>query len=1058
MKKSIHLGRNKSIIVPKHCFLYQAINSYFRDSFVDRSKTSQSKSRPQMKQSVLKILKISGITLVSIILFLAVLIGAVFQFVLTPEKITPKVVSAINENLNAELSLDAVELTFFKTFPNFKLELNNGYILSHKDSLKLNSPSYNDTLIRFKYGVVSVNPIAFLSNKIDVTKFSFHNPSIFAFVSEEGEVNWNIIKESTEQDSIEKEGTDKEKFNAKINLEEISIINGNLIFDDRYSENYIDLQGFDMDLSASYNEKDIRLDLQTQSDNLIFRKKGDIYTDQLSLQLDTDFHIDRKDRVIHLKNAKMAINDIEFVTEGRLVPNREKKEIDVDLKLQLDIPTLNTLIDLVPETVFEKSENYEAAGDVLILSDIKGIYAKGVIPAIKAKLTINDGTIAYENKPNKIDLIEADIEAYISPEIRTGSHFDIKNFSLKGVGTEIHIKGKGQNLFDDADLDITAKGLVDLKALKNSFPVKKEINITGAGELNLAAQFNINDLRNKDYGKIQALGSLDMQQIEFRSKTDSLHLVLDKATIHIEQDQASTLLTKTPSKVVGGKILIDNLVFQDGKYSQGNIDQLDVKFATTPLKDTTQISVMKALVLIDNGNLNLGDSLVAKVKFVNAKVSLEPDVNNKKNPSVRSEFQIDSTGIKSKGRIFAISKGNYSLKSTKTGNNWPIDGHISFDQLYAYTPSFPLLLKMPKTKFSFEPGVISLDHAKIEIGNSDIEATGKVYNIGDAFFDDKMFKGELKVRSQLIDFNEIIQAVNEGEKPVEKPSEEVMAENLKSNNPESVEQPRSFVVPEKLDLSLQSRFKEMKYKKFIVDDVVGVITIKDQKIDLANLQMTTMAAKMTTSAAYTSKVKGQAALDFDFKIFDIDLSKLTELLPVLDTLLPMVDSFEGKVNTRMKGNSSIDTNLDMNASSIDAIAHVTGENLVVLNGKTFEKMARMLMFKNKERNTIDKLEFAMIFKDQQIEIFPSMVTVDRYKVAIGGNHKLDMTYDYHVSILKSPMPFKAGIDLKGTEEDMDFKLTKAKYKYLFSTKERQRKKADSTLIRRKNEVINSLPF
>ena len=118
----------------------------------------------------------------------------------------------------------------------------------------------------------------------------------------------------------------------------------------------------------------------------------------------------------------------------------------------------------------------------------------------------------------------------------------------------------------------------------------------------------------------------------------------------------------------------------------------------------------------------------------------------------------------------------------------------------------------------------------------------------------------------------------------------------------------------------------------------------------------------------------------------------------------------------------------------------------------------MLFFKNKERNTIDTLEFAMIFKDKQIEIFPSMVTVDRYKVAIGGHHNLDLTYDYHVSILKSPMPFKAGIDLKGTEEDMDYKITKAKYKHLFSTKERSRKKADSTLIKQKMEIINSLPF
>jgi len=1011
-----------------------------------------------MKQRIIKISKILGISLVSIIFLMAATIGVVFQFVLTPEKITPKVVEAINKNLNAELSIDAVELTFFKTFPNFKLELENGFILTHKDSLQNHHQASNDTLISFDYGVVSINPIAFLSNSIDVTQFSFENPTIYASVSENGKVNWDILKESKQQESIPEKETEGEKFNANINLEEISMINGNLIFDDRYSENFVRLQGFDMALSAEYNENDIKLKLHTQSDNLIFRKKGNTYTDQLSLILDTDFHVNRNTKVIDLKNATIGINDIEFITEGTLVPNRAKRQIDVDLHLNLEVPTLNTLIDLVPETVFEKTDNYEASGDVSIIADINGIYAKGAIPAINANFKINNGTISYKNQPNKIDLIEADIEAYISPEINTGSHFDIKNFTLKGVGTEISIKGKGKNLFDNADLDISAKGNIDLEAMEKSFPFNKNLNLEGSGEINISAQFNINDIRNQDYGKIQALGTLNMNQIIFHSQRDSLKLLLDKADIHIEQDQNSNLLTETSTKVIGGKIFVQNLEFIDGKKSSGNLDHLDIQFAATPIKDSSKVAVIRAKVLIKNGYLNLGDSLMAGLKFVNAQVNVEPNDLNNQIPTIHSIFEIDSTGIESKGRFFAISKGAYELTSTKVGDNWPIDGHISFDHLYAYTPTFPLLLKMPQTKISFKPGVISLDKAKIEIGNSDIEASGKVYNIQDAFFDNKMFKGELEVNSTLIDFNEFIRAINEGDKPVEKSPEEILAQDQSSNKTEVVETPKSFVVPQKLDLSLKSSFKELKYKKFIIDDVVGIITIKDQKIDLANLQMTTMAAKMTTSAAYTSKEKGIASLDFDFKIFDIDLSKLTEILPVLDTLLPMVNSFEGKVNARMKGNTVVDKNLDMSAASIDAIARVAGTNLVVLNGKTFEKMAKMLFFKNKERNTIDTLEFAMIFKDKQIEIFPSMVTVDRYKVAIGGHHNLDLTYDYHVSILKSPMPFKAGIDLKGTEEDMDYKITKAKYKHLFSTKERSRKKADSTLIKQKMEIINSLPF
>ena len=1013
-----------------------------------------------MNQRVIKISKIVAITLVSIVLLLAVAIGIIFQFVLTPEKITPKVVQAINKNLNAELSIDAIELTFFKTFPNFKLELKNGYILNHSDSLQDSTFSQNDTLIQFDYGVVSVNPIAFIGNSIEVNKFSFENPTINAHVSSEGEVNWDIVKDNEPKpvDSLSSTDTEQKDFNASINIEEISIFNGNLKFDDQYSDNYMTVEGFDMNVAAKYSEKEVLLKLISQSDNVIIRKKGNTYTDELTVLLNTDFYVNRSTKVIDLKNAKVGINDITFDAEGSLNPNREKKYIDVDLHLDLEVPTLNTLVDLVPEAVFDKTDNYEATGDVSIIADIKGIYKKGTIPAINAKFKINNGSISYKNQSNKIDLIEADIDAYISPEIHKGSHFNIKNFTLKGIGTEINIKGKGRNLFDNADLDITADGKLDLEALENSFPFKKSLNLEGAGEIHLTSSFNINDIRNQDYGKIQALGTLNMDKIVFHNQSDSILLHLEKADIHLEQDQNSNLLTEKTTKVIGGKILIQNLEFKDGKNSSGNLDVLDIKFATTPIKDSTKVAVVKAKLSIENGYFNFGDTLKAQLNYINAQINLEPAKTNNKIPKLTSVFQIDSAGIQSKGRFFAISKGFYDLSSTKVNNNWPIDGHISFNQLYAYTPTFPLLLKMPKTKFSFKPGIISLDHAKIEIGNSDIEATGKVYNIGDAFFDNKMVKGELSVTSNNLDINEFIQALNDGSIAKEKELAEVVEDDKDVTKKGASKEPKSFVVPENLDLSLNSHFKNVVYKNFNIKDVIGIITIRDQEIHLANLGMVTMAAKMATTVDYTSKQKGQAALNFDFKLYDIDLSRLTVLMPVLDSLLPMANSFEGKVNFRMKGATKVDNDLGMQAKSLNAIARIEGDNLVILNGETFDKIAKMLFFKNKEQNTIDKLQFAVVFEDEEILIFPSVVQVDRYQVAIGGQHNLDMSFNYHFSILKSPMPFKAGIDVSGTDDDIDYKITKAKYKYLFSNKERQQKKADSTLIRKKNSIISSLPF
>ncbi len=852
--------------------------------------------------------------------------------------------------------------------------------------------------------MVSVNPIAFIGNSIEVNKFSFENPTIYAYVSPEGNVNWDILKETEPKtDSLPKVEKEKNTFNASINIEEISIINGKLIFDDHYSENFITVLGFDMDIAAKYSKKEVMLKLNSQSDNVMIRKKGNTYTDKLAVVLNTDFYVDRTTKVIDLKNAKVGINDISFVAEGQLNPNRENKHIDVDLHLDLEVPTLNTLIDLVPEAVFDKTDNYTAEGDVSIIADIKGIYAKGIIPAIKAKFKINNGSISYQNQPNKIDLIEADVEAFISPSIETGSYVNVNRFFLKGVGTEISLAGKGKNLFQNADLDIKVDGSIDMEALQQSFPFKKEIDLNGTGDIHMATRFKLNDLKNDDYGKLEAVGKLDLSNILYDNKSDSTLLKIKHTRAHIEQNQNSTLLTNKTSKVTGGTIDIEDLRFKQGLNTRAQLDKLEMKFATTPLKDSTQIAVMKSKLLIDNGKLNMGDSLEAKINYLKADLQLEPDKIDKTVPILTSKFNIDSAGIRVKGRFFAITEGQYDLKAVRSdAKKWPMQGSIAFDKLVAFTPTFPLRIQLPETKIKFEPGIIELSHAKITMGDSDIEATGKVYDIGDAFFDNQMFKGELKVKSNNLDINELIQALNDGRVAKENQLVEVVEEdNDMAKNTASTE-PKSFVVPENLDLSLNSHFKNVVYKNLTIKDVIGVITIKDQKIHLANLGMVTMAAKMATTVDYTSKQKGQADLNFDFKLYDIDLSRLTVLMPVLDSLLPMANSFEGKVNFRMKGATKVDNDLGMQAKSLNAIARIEGNNLVILNGETFDKIAKMLFFKNKEQNTIDKLQFAVVFEDEEIIIFPSVVTVDRYQVAIGGQHNLDMSFNYHFSILKSP--------------------------------------------------------
>ena len=115
-----------------------------------------------MKSRTKKILKITGITLGSLIVLIAAIIAVAINFVFTPEKLTPVVLTAANQNLNAKLDMESVELTFFSTFPRFGVKLTDGSLVSKsiRDSLWQRT----DSLLTFKRAIVVVN-IAAASKK-----------------------------------------------------------------------------------------------------------------------------------------------------------------------------------------------------------------------------------------------------------------------------------------------------------------------------------------------------------------------------------------------------------------------------------------------------------------------------------------------------------------------------------------------------------------------------------------------------------------------------------------------------------------------------------------------------------------------------------------------------------------------------------------------------------------------------------------------------------------------------------------------------------------------------
>jgi hypothetical protein len=107
--------------------------------------------------------------------------------------------------------------------------------------------------------------------------------------------------------------------------------------------------------------------------------------------------------------------------------------------------------------------------------------------------------------------------------------------------------------------------------------------------------------------------------------------------------------------------------------------------------------------------------------------------------------------------------------------------------------------------------------------------------------------------------------------------------------------------------------------------------------------------------------------------------------------------------------------------------------MVLLDGETFSNIAKKLYFKNKKRNIIDSISVDLALANGNISVYPFVLSIDRYVAAIGGAQNLDMSFQYHISVLKWPVPLiKIGLNLWGNPDDIHYRIVSRKYENLLT--------------------------
>jgi len=240
--------------------------------------------------------------------------------------------------------------------------------------------------------------------------------------------------------------------------------------------------------------------------------------------------------------------------------------------------------------------------------------------------------------------------------------------------------------------------------------------------------------------------------------------------------------------------------------------------------------------------------------------------------------------------------------------------------------------------------------------------------------------------------------------------------------------PGLIVVPANVEADIFLDAHRIQYSSLDFDWVQAELMMKERCVQLTNVIAMSNMGNIFCEAFYSTKTKQNIKAGVTIDLEDITAERVIELVPAIDSLVPLLKSFSGLLNCSVAATTSLDEDMNILFPTLKGVVRIAGSDLLVDDLGDLKKIARLLMFKNKNQLFVDHMQVDGLIGDNQVEIFPFVMDVDRYKLAMEGVQNLDKSFKYHVSVMKWPLLFKFGIDLDGDFDKFKFKLGKAQYR------------------------------
>ncbi len=422
----------------------------------------------------------------------------------------------INKNINAKVEFGDFSLSFFSAFPFANFSMNDFSIVGLGDFEK-------DTLARFDRISLRVGLFSLGSDELQINSIILTEPVIKTKVLQNGEVNWEITKEST---NIAPESDTPSAFKLKLNR--IKIIKGEFTYEDQEMDLLTRAKNIRGELSGDMVADVANLEATLTSDDFSLSYGGINYISHASLEANGGIGTDLENSIYTFRQNHILLNNLGLILNGSIEMPADDIILDLDIKAKQN--EFKNFLSMIPAVYNNQFKDIQAEGHLEMDALIRGIYNEKQTPGFELKLNVEDGMFKYPDLPGSVKNVNLALNVKNNDGNADHTIIDLQKLHLDFANNPIDARLLIVNPISDPEINGMLKGNLDLESIKNTIPFEQK-ELKGIISSDLKFNGKISSVENGRYEDFMASGQISAKEVMYQSNDVSAKLIIDKALL-----------------------------------------------------------------------------------------------------------------------------------------------------------------------------------------------------------------------------------------------------------------------------------------------------------------------------------------------------------------------------------------------------------------------------------------------------------------------------------------------------------------------------------------------